>query len=76
MNLCARAGNGGSRGNAFVDVGSLFSTSGGVACLVSRRTAVTVDAFYTPLWVRREAGWPRTNKGLFNVGALLSDTFH
>ena len=47
--------------------GGIFSTSGGVTYLVSRRTAVTVDAFYTPLWVRREAGGPRTNDGLFNV---------
>jgi hypothetical protein len=56
--------------------GGIFSTSGGVTYLASRRTAVTVDAFYTPLWVRREAGGPRTNDGLFNVRALLSYTFH
>jgi hypothetical protein len=56
--------------------GGIFSTSGGVTYLASRRTAVTVDAFYTPLWVRREAGAPRTNDGLFNVRALLSYTFH
>ena len=56
--------------------GGIFSTSGGVTYLVSRRTAVTVDAFYSPLWVRRETGGPRTNDGLFNVRALLSYTFH
>ncbi len=56
--------------------GGIFSTSGGVTYLISRRTAVTVDASYTPLWVRREAGGPRTNDGLFNVRALLSYTFH
>jgi hypothetical protein len=55
--------------------GGIFSTSGGVTYLVSRRTAVTVDAFYSPLWVRRQAGGPRTNDGLFNVRALLSYTF-
>jgi hypothetical protein len=56
--------------------GGIFSTSGGITYLISRRTAMTVDAFYTPLWVRREAGGPRTNDGLFNVRALLSYTFH
>jgi hypothetical protein len=56
--------------------GGIFTTSGGVTYLVSRRSAVTVDAFYTPLWVTREAGGPRTNDGLFNVRALLSYTFH
>ena len=55
--------------------GGIFSTSGGVTYLVSRRTAVTIDAFYTPLWVRREAGGPRSNDGLFNVRALLSYAF-
>jgi hypothetical protein len=55
--------------------GGILSTSGGVTYLLSQRTAVTVDAFYSPLWVRREAGGPRTNDGLFNIRALFSYTF-
>ena len=56
--------------------GGIFSTSGGAPYLVSLRTAVTVDAFYAPLWLRREAGGPRSNDGLFSVRALPSCTFH
>jgi hypothetical protein len=41
---------------------------------LTKRVAFTVDAFYTPLWVRRTATAPRTNDGLFNVRALLSYT--
>lgn len=55
--------------------GGTLSTSGGITYLLSRRTAFTVDAFYTPLWVTRQAGASRTNDGLFNVRALLSYTF-
>ena len=55
--------------------GGTFSTSGGITYLVTKRAAFTVDAFYTPLWVKRNVGAPRTNDGLFNVRALLSYTF-
>ena len=55
--------------------GGTFSTSGGVSYRVSKRAAFIVDAFYTPLWVKRSATTPRTNDGLFNVRALLSYTF-
>ena len=55
--------------------GGTFSGSGGVSYLVTKRAAITVDAFYTPLWVQRSAAAPRTNDGLFNVRALLSYTF-
>jgi hypothetical protein len=55
--------------------GGTFSTTGGVSYLLNKRTAFTVDAFYTPLWVTRTAGGPRTNDGLFNVRALLSYHF-
>jgi hypothetical protein len=55
--------------------GGTFSTTGGVTYLVSSRMAFTVDAFYSPLRVKREAGAPVTNDGLFNVRALLSYTF-
>src|SRR5262249_13735961 len=55
--------------------GATFSTSGGISYLVTRRAAFTVDAFYTPLWVKRTAAAPTTNDGLFNVRALLSYSF-
>jgi len=55
--------------------GGTFSGTAGVSYLVTKRAAVTVDAFYTSLWVQRSPGAPRTNDGLFNVRALLSYTF-
>jgi hypothetical protein len=55
--------------------GGTFSGTGGVTYLVTKRAAFTVDAFYTPLWVKRNAAAPRTEDGLFNVRALLSYTF-
>jgi hypothetical protein len=55
--------------------GGIFSASGGITYLVTKRAAVTVDAFYSPLWVRRDVGAPRTNDGLFNFRALLSYSF-
>jgi hypothetical protein len=55
--------------------GGTFSGSGGVSYLFTKRAAVTVDAFYTPLWVKRSPTAPRTNDGLFNVRALVSYTF-
>jgi hypothetical protein len=55
--------------------GGTFATSGGITYLFSKRVAFTVDAFYSPLWVTRAAGSPRTNDGLFNVRALLSYSF-
>jgi hypothetical protein len=54
--------------------GKTFSESAGVSYLFSRNVALTVDAFYTPLWVRRTPDAPRTNDGLFNVRALVSYT--
>jgi hypothetical protein len=55
--------------------GGTFSTSGGFSYRVTKRAAFVVDAFYTPLWVKRSAAAPRTLDGLFNVRALLSYTF-
>jgi hypothetical protein len=55
--------------------GGTLSTSGGVTYLVTNRASFTVDAFYTPLWVKRSPTAPTTNDGLFNVRALLSYTF-
>ncbi len=55
--------------------GGTFSTTGGITYRISNKTAFTVDAFYSPLWVNRTATAPRTNDGLFNVRALLSYSF-
>jgi hypothetical protein len=55
--------------------GGIFSGSAGVTYMVTRKAAFTVDAFYSPLWVKRTASAPRTNDGLFNVRALLSYSF-
>jgi hypothetical protein len=52
--------------------GETFSTSAGASYAVTKRAALTVDAFYTPLWVRRDPLGPRTNDGLFNVRAMVS----
>jgi hypothetical protein len=52
--------------------GTTFSGSAGASYFLTKQLALTVDAFYTPLWVRRTSGGPRTNDGLFNVRALLS----
>jgi len=52
--------------------GGTFSTTGGVSYLLNQRMAFTVDVFYSPLWVNRSAGSPRTNDGLFNVRAMVS----
>ena len=55
--------------------GGTFSGSAGVSYSLTKKVAITADAFYTPLWVRRSPTSPRTNDGLFNVRALLSYTF-
>jgi hypothetical protein len=52
--------------------GKTFSGTGGFSYLLSSRVALTVDAFYSPLWVRRDPAAPSRNDGLFNVRALLS----
>jgi hypothetical protein len=51
--------------------GRTFSGSAGVSYLLTKRAAITVDAFYSPLTIRRVGG-PREIDGLFNVRALLS----
>jgi len=55
--------------------GGTFSGTAGVSYLLTKRAVFTVDAFYTPLWVKRSAAAPQANDGLFNVRALLSYTF-
>lgn len=52
--------------------GNTVTGSAGVSYLLTNRLAVTVDAFYTPLFIRRGDAGGRTNDGLFNVRALVS----
>jgi hypothetical protein len=54
--------------------GRTFTGTAGASYLLTKRAALTVDAFYTPLWVRRPSGGPRAIDGLFHVRALLSYT--
>jgi len=56
--------------------GGTFSGTAGASYLITRHAAITIDAFYSPLWVQRSAAGPRTNDGLFNVRALVSYTFN
>lgn len=55
--------------------GETFSTTWGATYAIAKRVGVTVDAFYSPLWVQREAQGPRTNDGLLNLRAMLSYQF-
>jgi len=55
--------------------GGTSSSTAGISYLLNTRAAFTVDAFYTPLWIKRNPAAPRTNDGLFNVRALLSYSF-
>jgi hypothetical protein len=54
--------------------GGTFSTTGGVSYQITRHAALVIDAFYSPLWVQRNATAMRTNDGLFNVRALINYT--
>jgi hypothetical protein len=54
--------------------GGTFSGTAGATYILPKHMAFTVDAFYSPLWVTRNATAPRTNDGLFNVRAMLSYT--
>lgn len=54
--------------------GMTFSGSAGVSYLLTNRATLTIDAFYSPLWVRRNSAAPRTNDGLFNIRVLLNYT--
>ncbi|MBV9303394.1 MAG: hypothetical protein JOY53_14880 [Acidobacteriaceae bacterium] len=55
--------------------GGTLSTTGGVSYALTQRAAFTVDVFYSPLAVKRNATAPVTNDGLFNVRALISYSF-
>lgn len=52
--------------------GITYSGTAGASYAVTKRMVISVDAFYTPLAIRRTATSPRVNDGLFNVRALLS----
>jgi len=52
--------------------GKTFSGSAGASYQLTKRFGLTLDAFYTPLLVRRVSTGPRTNDGLFNLRALFS----
>lgn len=52
--------------------GKTFTATGGVSYLLTKRAALTIDAFYTPLWIRRTPGGGAVIDGLFNVRALVS----
>jgi hypothetical protein len=55
--------------------GGTFSSTAGVSYLFTKQVALTVDVFYSPLWVQRSPTSSATNDGLFNVRALLSYSF-
>lgn len=55
--------------------GGTFTSTEGVTYAISKHVAFTVDAFYTPLFVKRSATTPDTNDGLFNVRAMVSYSF-
>jgi hypothetical protein len=55
--------------------GKTFSTTAGVSYQLSKHAEFAVDAFYTPLWVRRVDTQPAAIDGLFNVRALVSYSF-
>jgi hypothetical protein len=52
--------------------GVTWSTAVGASLPIGERVAVSADAFYSPLIVRRPATGPRTIDGLFNVRALVT----
>jgi len=55
--------------------GGTISGTAGISYLITKRAALTVDAFYSPLFVKRGASGPASNDGSFNVRALMSYTF-
>lgn len=52
--------------------GATFSTAAGVSYVLTKRVALTIDAFYSPLWVQRDPTRSSMNDGMFNVRAFLS----
>lgn len=56
---------------SYLSHGTVFSASGGVNYRLSSRFTLGVDAFYAPLAVRRGAGRPVENDGLFNIRAMV-----
>jgi hypothetical protein len=56
--------------------GNVVTGTAGASYRLTKRMAFTVDAFYAPLFIRRNATGGRANDGLFNVRALISYTVH
>ena len=54
--------------------GVTMAASGGISYPLARKLRASVDAFYTPLWVRR-AGAADHNDGLFNIRGLVAWQF-
>jgi hypothetical protein len=52
--------------------GKTYTGTAGVSYFLTRRMALTVDTFYTPLFIRHDGTGGRANDGLFNVRALVS----
>ena len=52
--------------------GVTASASGGISYPLTTRLSLSVDAFYSPLSVRRGPGAPARNDGLFNLRALAT----
>jgi hypothetical protein len=56
----------------YLSHGVTVSGSGGLTSRLTSRLSLGVDVFYTPLRVRRGAGAPVQNDGLFNIRALMT----
>ncbi len=55
--------------------GVTIAASGGLSYPLARKLRASVDVFYTPLWVVRQAGATDRNDGLFNVRGLVAWQF-
>jgi hypothetical protein len=60
----------------YLSHGVTASISGGVSYRLTPRLSLGVDAFYSPLSVRRGLGAPAQNDGLFNVRGLVTYRLH
>jgi hypothetical protein len=56
----------------YLSQGMAVSASGGVSYHLTNRLVLGMDAFYSPLSVRRGFGAPAQNDGLFNVRTLVT----
>jgi len=60
----------------YLSHGMTASFSGGVSYRLTSRLSLGLDAFYSPLSVRRGLGAPAQNDGLFNVRGLVTYRLH